>query len=209
MFVNTAIFPFIAQIMSAPADQTIQQTIYSDNGVVSQIIYIFIFNSILPIILEAANIDGVPKNYIREYQTKNRAKCVLTQSQLNELFEDPEFDITLRYSEILRNMYITAAYSPIIPVGSIFMLFGLILNYWTDKYNLLRRRTVKHNLSEELSIQMTEMLEYTLPLFSIANSFFFYFIEYDLQKRQLSLIGAIIGILHCFLPMQYFNQKIF
>jgi hypothetical protein len=52
-------------------------------------------------------------------------------------------------------------------------------------------------------------MEFILPIFSLANLLFFYFIEEDVNKRILSLIGVVIGVLHAMLPMQFINEKIF
>ena len=60
-----------------------------------------------------------------------------------------------------------------IPLGVISSLFGLILYYYVDKYNILRRRTVKESISKELSIQMLYFLEAIVvfgPIGSIVTS---------------------------------------
>lgn len=47
------------------------------------------------------------------------------------------------------NRYIKLSISK---VGPIFSMIGLILYYYIDMYNLLRRRTIKENISQELSL---------------------------------------------------------
>ena len=37
------------------------------------------------------------------------------------------------------------------PFGAIYSIIGLIILYWIDKYNLIKKRTVKDNISMELS----------------------------------------------------------
>jgi hypothetical protein len=56
-----------------------------------------------------------------------------------------------RYAEILKTMWFTFFYSPVIPLSSLISIIGMILYYWTDKYNLLRKRTVKDTIGKELS----------------------------------------------------------
>lgn len=50
---------------------------------------------------------------------------LLTQQELNEIFEDPEFDVIKRYSDALMTMYMCAFYSPILPMGMIFSVVSL------------------------------------------------------------------------------------
>lgn len=95
-------------------------------------------------------------------------------------------------------MYFTAFYSVILPLGMIISMFGLILTFYIDKVNflvniknwlklfkliekknILRNRTVKYTLSTSLCIEMTEMVEYILPIYAGANWIFFYFVTGD------------------------------
>ena len=71
----------------------------------------------------------------------------------------------------------------------------------------MRRRTIKVALSAELSIEMTEMLEFVLPIFSASNLFFYWYIT-D-QTPTIIIISFVIGVLHAALPMQEFNELIF
>ncbi len=52
----------------------------------------------------------------------------------------------------MKTMWFTFFYGDIIPVGILFSILGLTLYYFIDKYNVLRRRTIKENLSKDLSI---------------------------------------------------------
>ena len=67
----------------------------------------------------------------------------------------------------MKTMWFTFFYADIIPVGILFSILGLTLYYFIDKFNVLRRRTIKENLSKDLSIgifyhiisEMIELLE--------------------------------------------------
>ena len=59
----------------------------------------------------------------------------------------------------MKTMWFTFFYGDIIPVGTLFSILGLSLYYLVDKFNVLRRRTIKENLSKDLSIAMIDMLE--------------------------------------------------
>lgn len=64
-------------------------------------------------------------------------------------------------------MYLMAFYSPILPMGILWTLFGLIFKYLVDKYNILRRQSVKYSMSSELATEMTEMLEFVLVIYCV------------------------------------------
>ncbi len=104
-------------------------------------------------------------------------------------------------------MYTIAFYAPILPQALAYSLLGLFCNFWLDKYKILRRRTVKCALNKDLSVEMTEMLEFILPIFSASNFFFFYYIKGSISFY--TIIGFVVGSLHAVLPMQLLNEKCF
>ena len=61
-------------------------------------------------------------------------------------------------------MWFTFLYSELIPLGSFLMLIGLFLYYWVDKYNFLRKSTLKTGSSGELAILGLKSLDATLFL---------------------------------------------
>lgn len=66
--------------------------------------------------------------------------------------EKPDYSSAKRYGDIMKTMWFTFFYGDIIPIGILFSILGLVLYYFIDKYNVLRRRTIKENLSKDLSI---------------------------------------------------------
>ena len=55
-------------------------------------------------------------------------------------------------------MWFTFAYASLIPAGVIVSVIGLILYYWTDKYVLLRKRTIHQGLSSNVTKAMITLL---------------------------------------------------
>jgi hypothetical protein len=62
--------------------------------------------------------------------------------------EHPDYLSAKRYADIMKTMWFTFLFGTAIPIGFIFSLIGLILYYFVDKYNILRRRTVKESISK-------------------------------------------------------------
>lgn len=66
---------------------------------------------------------------------------------------------------------------------------------------------MKYNIGEELSIEMTEMLEYMLPIYCASNIFWEYLFSDYLSAPALT--GLVIGIVNAMLPMEYINRLLF
>lgn len=105
-------------------------------------------------------------------------------------------------------MFFTAFYSVILPLGTVITILGLLLTYYVDKINILRKRTIKFTLSTSLCVEMTELIEYVLPIFAASNWLFFYYVTGE-QGPVTCVIGVAISCLNFILPMQKINESIF
>jgi hypothetical protein len=52
--------------------------------------------------------------------------------------EGLEFDIAESYVFITRTLFISTWYAPVAPVGLLFGIIGMVINYWVDKYFLVK-----------------------------------------------------------------------
>lgn len=95
-------------------------------------------------------------------------------------------------------MWFTYLYLSLIPIGAAITIVGLILYYWVDKYNLLRRASVPSNIAGELSLYSMELLDLTLIFKPVGE------IIFDAQLRDTvptpSIIMAVLGIIYLVLP---------
>lgn len=78
-------------------------------------------------------------------------KCIITQKEANLLMEMPGYHISERYADLLKTMWFVFLYGNLLPMATVMFVIYLIIFYWVDKYNLLRRSTVKETISLELS----------------------------------------------------------
>lgn len=67
-----------------------------------------------------------------------------------------------RYAEILETMWFTFLYSSLIPFGAFLTLAGLLIYYWVDKYNLLRRSKIENLIESKLPLNAVKLMEVTL-----------------------------------------------
>lgn len=62
----------------------------------------------------------------------------------------------------------TGFYAPLMPLCLIISIIGLFILYLIDKYTIINNCTIKRNINKNLSIQMTEILEWYIPVFCVS-----------------------------------------
>lgn len=107
----------------------------------------------------------------------------------------------------MKTMWFTFFYAPCIPLGIFFSILNLILYYYIDKFNLLKRRTIKESLDKSVSVEMIEMLEMSIIYYAIGNATFSLQLFHKLKWQEIVLL--IIGVIYAALPMQEFNEYLF
>ena len=73
-----------------------------------------------------------------------------TQKELNELYEYPDMDISVKYSYLSKTLFITMFYLPIFPFGVLISFLGLILAYFLEKFNFTHSYKRPEMLNEKL-----------------------------------------------------------
>jgi len=69
-------------------------------------------------------------------------------------------------------MWLTAFYSPFIPLGIVWSTLAIISIYWLDKYHIANNRSVPYDLGSDLPEGMTDLLEVFIPLYCLGNLLF-------------------------------------
>ena len=95
---------------------------------------------------------------ISNFNTSTFDNNVLKKS----LMEYPRHEIELAYADIIKTIYITVFYAPVCPIGLFLSLIGFMFQYWVEKYTILRRKHIRRSLSVNLSLEMTEYLDYII-----------------------------------------------
>ena len=75
-------------------------------------------------------------------------------------------------------MWFTYLYASLIPIGSFFTVLGLGFYYWVDKFNLLKRSSLSHNVSGDLAVVSLKLLDFTLVLKPAGEMIFDYLIRH-------------------------------
>lgn len=79
-----------------------------------------------------------------------------------------------KYPTLIKTMWITAFYAPLIPIAIPISIGALLISYWIEKYLILRRYKRPPIISSDLNKQMTELLE-IIPFFMAVRSIFVVF----------------------------------
>ena len=99
-------------------------------------------------------------------------KRSMTQGEAHILMEDTEYEMGKRYAEIIETMWFTFLYCTLIPIGAFISMVGFCLYYWIDKYNLLRRSALKHEVSGRVVFTSLNLLDFTLVLRPVGSIMF-------------------------------------
>ncbi len=109
-----------------------------------------------------------------------------------------------RYAQILETMWFTYLYATLIPFGAFMTMIGLMIFYWVDKYNLLRRSSVNCSISGDLALFSMKLLDFTLVIKPLGE------IIFDTQIRSTcsveSIILLCIGIIYMVIPIDQILQ---
>ena len=98
---------------------------------------------IIPTFFKSLRLGYQYKKFKRWSCNKNREKCTTHQSQLEEYYEGVPLYLQRNYPVMLKVIYMASFYHTIMPICLIWAFLTLFLLYWIEKYNLLRRCTIK------------------------------------------------------------------
>ncbi|CAK77359.1 unnamed protein product (macronuclear) [Paramecium tetraurelia] len=198
LFVNSAIIAFLASTIYT-------RNLFGPGGLIYTETYFFMTNAIIPPIVTLVDPNRIVKS-LKLWWIKKFNKAV-TQKELNSLYEHSEHMIELKYADIMKTLFITFFYTPLTPAGYITSFVGLALYYGAEKYVICNRMTVKHTPSVQLSILMTEMMEY-LPIIYAAGYLIFNY-QITGSTSYWAIASILISFLSSVLPMQYFVESCF
>ncbi|CAD8048026.1 unnamed protein product [Paramecium sonneborni] len=200
LFLNAAIISFLVDIV-------ILKNVEGAGGFLQNESQIFILNAVLPPFIWCVDPWSVCKNIWRWYLIRKGEKALLTQQEANKLMEEPDYLSAKRYSDIMKTMWFTFLYGTAIPLGTACSAFGILIYYYVDYYNILRRRTVKESISIQLSTEMIEMLEYIIVWSAFGEMIMTYAFFKEISLLDVTLM--VIAIVYASLPMEDISERLF
>mmetsp|Transcript_17892 Transcript_17892/g.30406 ORF Transcript_17892/g.30406 Transcript_17892/m.30406 type:complete len:316 (+) Transcript_17892:1730-2677(+) len=109
--------------------------------------------------LYSINIWGRLRKCKRNTQVALGEECKLTQREANLICEGPPLDVANNIANFMNLIMTCIFYSPIIPQAIPFAFVGSILQYWANKYMLLR----KHKMPDMFSVLMASFFANFMP----------------------------------------------
>ena len=131
-FINSGILPLLGEIYN-PSD--------GHKTLISNMLMIFLLNSIYTPIRWTLNISYFKKQIqicLLERMKEPDEEHGLTQKELNDLYELPSMEISIKYSYIAKTLLMAFLYIPIFPLGVIISFFGFCLAYLLEKLNFCK-----------------------------------------------------------------------
>lgn len=109
-----------------------------ENGLVKTIFDLVYINALLNIATEFVQPGMIISNWKnKKYLAKPTVNVF--QIKLNKMLEMPTFDFAQAYSYYLQMIYICSFYGYLLPAITPILLVAFSIQYWVDKFNLLKR----------------------------------------------------------------------
>ncbi|CAD8121477.1 unnamed protein product [Paramecium sonneborni] len=200
-FLNTAILTLIINLFITEDVSSLNQAIWQTGGLNSNIMLIFITNSIMPWLTQLLDVNYFYKLYVRQKIIRQGEDCKYTQNEANQAFEGPSIDLSQKYANLCKTLMFTFLYSALLPVGVCFTFFSIVCIYWTEKYLLIRRDSKPAPTGSAMAEAMIDFyIELILLLFSLGCTFWEW-VNYD-QVHYLTWLQLGFSTLHYLVPIQ-------
>jgi hypothetical protein len=140
---------------------------------------------------------------------------VYSQVELNQIFIGSVIELPNKYAYILKTLWLTALYAPLIPVVVGVSMVGLILFYFVEKFLYTRSYCMPSNVSSMSFESAVELLEYFLITFAIGELIiYYYFFNFQYDSVPLTWTATILATvslaaLNSVLPMEAVNKHLF
>ena len=190
MFINTAVIPILVH----------WENWYEPAGLTQEIYNILIANAIIPPILIVFGPKRMFKIVRQCLETRKNERSLLSQEEANALFEGLPIDMAQRSAVLMKTYLLTLFYAPVLPIAYPIGLIALILQYWAEKYMLLRVHSRPEVLSHELDETMLSFISLGSVLYAITNLVFFY----DIMQEAIApgVVGLVTTVAYTFLPVK-------
>jgi hypothetical protein len=159
-----------------------------------------ISNAILPPLLQFFSPKAGWRWLKRRKAMGQGEKCKLTQQEANILSEEVPINMPNLCAGLMKTYLLSLMYAPVLPIGLLIGLAAVMLQYWVNKYMLLRRHSRPVRLSDELDDMMLQFVALGCAAYAASTYYFFYDLDSD-----LFLPGAIacgLTLVYLFTPLQ-------
>ena len=194
MFLNTAIVSFIIH----------WGDFYSSQGLAAEMYNIMISNAVVQPIVYFLNIPYLWQRMVRFQAGRKGNRCLMTQRQAQLLFEGPELDMPQRYATLMKTYLLTVVYAPMMPFSYVFGIIAIFVQYWVDKYMLLRVHSRPVRLSHDLDEVMLQVIPIGAVLYACAN--WIVFADLDASFYVPGVVGVVTTSMYYIIPLKKISK---
>lgn len=200
---------FTTALMTLAVEDITYHNFYSHEfGVIEEESIMFFLNAFFIPLLMFVNPWQIKRVVVRYFK---KEKKYYTQDEANKIMCDNTYAMGKGYAEIIETVWFTFLYATMIPLGSFITFFGLCFYYWVDKFNLLRRSSLTHNVSGEMAVVSLKLLDWTLIMKPAGELIF------DSGMRDhinvASIVMTAVAFVYVLLPMdrilEFFHEEEF
>lgn len=169
LFVNTGLVVLIASYINLKGGW--MDTIWATNGTVPNMTLVMLVNMIINPLLFVLDVPWIVKIVRRRKMMRlfrdPAAVNQYVQCEVNEVFENAEFQVSEGYYFFFLTLAIALFYSWFTPYGLLFGLVEFTITYWVHKWRLLRRSIVSYEFNFYFSVQMGTMFDLCILVFAV------------------------------------------
>ncbi|KAL4486077.1 hypothetical protein ABPG72_004011 [Tetrahymena utriculariae] len=180
-------------IVNQENSSVFQDLFFSQFGLVNTQITTFVISIFNPAKLFIFDSGYYCKSYKKDKESKKN-KSVKTQTQLQNIYEFPEFELEKFYSETLKSILTANFYLPVAPIFSLCLFLKILFYYFFTKMMFFNRRIVKYNLGNQLDEKVQIFLISSVAVFQFTWTLSFYVTHFD-QQRWWEMLPTILGII--------------
>jgi hypothetical protein len=174
---------------------------FKSGGLVADMTFVLISNAFIQPIMYLFS----PMYMLKLIKMRSAEKNpLLNQAEANLIWEGPEVDMAQRYANLMKTLIVTLAYAPILPMGILISLAGLIFEYWIEKYLLIRRHKTPARLSGALAEAMGACVSWAILIYAIMN--YVFMVELNKDDSLAALVWMIIVIGYFVLPINWLTK---
>ncbi|CAI2378726.1 unnamed protein product [Moneuplotes crassus] len=191
-FVNVALLPIFTRLE--------KDKWFESGGLSTTIFYNIISVSFVAPILNLFNINYIIKRIKMWREKRKGINSKMTQRQANQLFVGPNMDISSAYSNTCLIFMVVCFYTPIMPILPIIAASGVFLQYWVEKYLLLRRYTIPEAAGSAMAKFYASVIPIGMLLYAIGN--FVFLRELSEKENEHGQWSLWFMIAYVFLPVR-------
>ncbi|KAL4470248.1 hypothetical protein ABPG74_011859 [Tetrahymena malaccensis] len=203
-FINTTIVSFFVMIILNG------RQIWINGGLVSSVTSIAVTNAILPAAIAFVSPENITK-YIEQkifLKLSEKKKKMVSQQFVHSLFELPQFNSAACFAAAANVLLFSSFYAWIIPISLPFCIISLSLQFFVNKYKLLRRQSVPIPLGTELPEEMVDFYFEIIIVFYALGCLAFEIVLYS-ETHVCTILMVVLSGVFYFAPInEYIDDKL-